>query len=241
MALVRISRALISDVEGQCNTMRQAEINDAPALTRQFDGRADPSAVLLATEKLWGEHLHLKHQMPSSWLKSADSLSVNTVYLHDDGHRETADSIGYDNIIVSVPPGTSLGYNYVNGKHTSVNVEVPYEMVEQATADPEHKYHLVCSRIMEVVEREKRNRKIVAAWNARTNQIKLFLNKCKSLNEAIKLWPEVKLYVPKSYIDTVETAVVRSQTAVRKERTLENVDTDGLTAAAIAAKLAGVI
>jgi hypothetical protein len=92
-----------------------------------------------------------------------------------------------------------------------------------------------------MVQYEQAVRKVRRAWGARRDQIVLFLSKCKSLNEAIKLWPEVRLYVPKLYIDTVEIPVVRAQPVVRKETVTEGLDSDGLTAAAIAAKLAGVL
>lgn len=241
MALVRISKQLITDVEGQCGIMRNAEIQEVAAPSATFDGSQDPAAAYLATEITWGEHLHLKHQMPASWLKHTTCVQLMTRYQHDDGHNELTQAISYAKVGIPVPPSTTMGYNYSTHEHNCLNVTVPYELVEQAAADESHRFHTVASAIMAMVNKEKRGRKINKAWEDRIGQIRTFLHKCKSLNEAIKLWPQIKLYVPKSYIDTVETPVVRSQAVVRKERTLENVDTDGLTAAAIAAKLAGVI
>jgi hypothetical protein len=64
-----------------------------------------------------------------------------------------------------------------------------------------------------------------------------FLGKCKSLNEALKLWPGVKMYIPREYIERVERKVERK---VREKEILEDTPVDTLTAAAIAARLSGI-
>lgn len=241
MALVRISKQLISDVEKQISIIRHAELREVADPDASFDGSQYPAAAYLATELAWGEHLHLKHQMPAEWVKQTSCVCFSTSYQHEDGHNETTSQVSYDGVKIPVPPGTTLGYNYRIGGHDNLSLQVPFDLVSTAASDPDHRFHTVASAVMAMVNKEKRARKITKAWSVRTAQITQFLNKCKSLNEAIKLWPLVKLYVPKDYIATVETPVVRPQNAVRKEKVMENVDTDGLTAAAIAAKLAGVI
>lgn len=235
MALVRISKQLIQEVEGRINQLRSAEINEFPRPASEVPPTPGVNPEPLATHILWGEHLHLKSLMPSDWVKKAIRPQFNTLYTHDDGHNERTAAVSFEGSNVPVPPGSTTGWN------GSVEVKVPYFMVEEAVADEQSPFHAVATRIMAVVEYEKRSRKVTKAWTERQQQIVMFLNKCKSLNEAIKLWPEIKLYVPKSYIDTVETPVIRPQNVVRKEKALENVDTEGLTAAAIAARLAGVM
>jgi hypothetical protein len=235
MALVRISRQLITEVEGRINHLRVAEVNATPAPSCEVRSFIGDGAEHLAAQILWGEHLHLKSQMPASWVNKAQTAAFETLYRHDDGHNETTAQVKFTGVGVAVPPGTSVGWE---GK---IVVRVPYSTIEEAAADDLHVHHIVARHVMAVVEREKSGRKIGKVWNDRQAQIVQFLNKCKSLNEAIKLWPQVKLYVPRNYIDTVETAVVRSPAVVRKEKVTEGLDSDGLTAAAIAARLAGVI
>lgn len=235
MALVRISKQLIQEVERCISNLRNAEINEVPRPSTEVQSGLGDGAEPLASYILWGEHLHLKSQMPSKWVQLAQRPQFTTRYTHDDGIDETTSSVTYVDASVPVPPGTNVGWS------SNVDVPVPFDLIREAAADETHRFHQVASQVMAVVSYEKRRRKVGKVWTERQQQIVMFLSKCKSLNEAIKLWPEVKLYVPKHYIETVETPVVRPQNVVRKERALENVDTDGLTAAAIAARLAGVI
>lgn len=235
MALVRISKDLINHVEGRISQLRHAEINEVPMPPTEFASTPGDGVEPLATQILWGEHLHLKSLMPGDWVRKAERIQFVTTYTHDDGRAETSAMVSFTGANVPVPPGVNLGWS------AGVTVPVPYDIVEQAVADEQSTFHKAARKVMDIVEREKHGRKVTKAWTERQQQIVLFLNKCKSLNEAIKLWPEVKLYVPQHFIATVETPVVRSQAVVRKERVMENVDTDGLTAAAIAARLAGVI
>jgi hypothetical protein len=235
MALVRISKLLITEVEGRISHLRAAEVDATPAPSFEVQSFIGDGVEPLATQILWGEHLHLKSQMPTSWVNKASTVAFETLYRHDDGHNETTAHVKFAKACVPVPPGTSVGWE------AKIVVRVPYSDIEAAAADDLHIHHTVARHVMAVVEREKAERKIRKVWNDRQAQIVQFLLKCKSLNEAIKLWPQVKLYVPSHYIDTVETAVVRLPVVVRKEKVTEGLDSDGLTAAAIAARLAGVI
>lgn len=42
-------------------------------------------------------------------------------------------------------------------------------------------------------------------WGGIADQVDKFLAACKSLNEALKLWPDVAAYVPKNYLDRVNS------------------------------------
>lgn len=234
MALVRISKQLIQDVESRIRDLRNAEVNEVPRPPTELQAATGDGVEPLATHVLWGEHLHLKSQMPSDWVKRAKRPQFNTLYTHDSGTPERTCSITFEGADVPVPPGMNVGYN------STVAVQVPYFLIEEAVVDERSPFHTVATRIMDMVNHEKRARKINQVWTGRQGQITLFLNKCKSLNEAIKLWPEIQLYVPRSYINTVEALVVRAP-VTRKEQVLTDVNTDDLTAAAIAAKLAGVL
>jgi CRISPR/Cas system-associated protein Cas5 (RAMP superfamily) len=76
---------------------------------------------------------------------------------------------------------------------------------------------------------------IDSRWAKVEADITEFLKKCKSLNEAVKLFPNVTMYIHSEDMERLNRKVER--TAQRKA-IVEAVDTEGLTAAAIAAKLA---
>jgi hypothetical protein len=77
------------------------------------------------------------------------------------------------------------------------------------------------------------------AINARWEKIKVdideFLQKCKSLNEAVKLFPGVRMYI---HYDDRERLDRKLERPAQRAKIVESYDTEGLTAAAIAAKLA---
>ena len=92
--------------------------------------------------------------------------------------------------------------------------------------------------ILEQLAEKEIRTTIQEKWDKVNKDIQAFLSKCKSLNEALRLWPALKVYVPEEYIDRVNHKVERRQ---RETEIIESVDIGELTAAAIAAKLSGVV
>jgi hypothetical protein len=74
-----------------------------------------------------------------------------------------------------------------------------------------------------------------ARWAKVSDDISEFLKKCKSLNEAVKLFPGVRMYISAEDAERLDRKVERQS---QRKLIVESYDTDGLTAAAIAAKLA---
>jgi hypothetical protein len=91
--------------------------------------------------------------------------------------------------------------------------------------------------VLNYLDRVELNAEIKARWAKVEGDIMAFLGKCKSLNEALKLWPGVKMYIPREYIERVERKVERK---VREKEILDDTPVDTLTAAAIAARLSGI-
>jgi ribosomal protein L35AE/L33A len=75
---------------------------------------------------------------------------------------------------------------------------------------------------------------IDARWAKIETDIVEFLNKCKSLNEAAKLVPNVVMYIHSDDMERLNRKVERQS---QRKAIVQSVDTEGLTAAAIAAKL----
>lgn len=78
---------------------------------------------------------------------------------------------------------------------------------------------------------------IMTRWEKIGTDVTDFLEKCKSLNEAIKLLPGVRMYVDRDDIARMEKKVQR---APRTELAAD-IDGDGITAAAVAARLVSSI
>jgi sugar-specific transcriptional regulator TrmB len=80
---------------------------------------------------------------------------------------------------------------------------------------------------------------IEARWLKVRKQIVNFLKSCKSLNEALKLWPDVRIYIPDEFIKRVERKVEREVSISKAASALANVDTDAAISAAMTARLMG--
>jgi uncharacterized protein with von Willebrand factor type A (vWA) domain len=82
---------------------------------------------------------------------------------------------------------------------------------------------------------------INSRWKKVQNDVSKFLESCKSLNEAVKLWPDIKLYVPEQYLKRLNESVAREkkqQEANAALEALQSIDTDFAVAAAVGARLA---
>jgi hypothetical protein len=73
-------------------------------------------------------------------------------------------------------------------------------------------------------------------WDGVQTQVNQFLNKCKSLNEALKLFPEIAAYIPTELIEkTKEKAGPRIK--ADQAAKIEGLDKDSLITAAIIARI----
>ena len=75
-------------------------------------------------------------------------------------------------------------------------------------------------------------------WKVVESKVKEFLHSCKSLNEAVKTWPDVVMYVDK---EDVERMGVKREKARESEalKALAAMDTDALVGAAVIARMSG--
>lgn len=75
-------------------------------------------------------------------------------------------------------------------------------------------------------------------WDHVREKVVGFLYSCKSLNEALKLWPEVEVYVHKD--DIARTQVKREKPAESKAlEALKSIDVEAMQSAAVIARLSG--
>lgn len=218
MAYVAISQALINSVQKSINDLCSKEKDTRPSPPSQEHAQHnDPSIVRLA----WGDHLHLRDQMPSEWKVEVNRLNVRIGYAIEGQEREFSTSFTYAlNDKLEVPNDTRSHSYY--GFDVRGVTEGDYRLT-QAARD-----YVDCMRFYELTDIKWRNVK---------NQVTDYLNASKSLNEALKLWPALALYVPDQYIDKVNTNVKREKVLSKAEEVLARISTDELTAAAVAAKL----
>lgn len=223
MALVRISKQLIEDIRNRIRVMSDAEQKNIEIPPTAWNASVRTDVQEFVTACKWGDKLHLKEQMPHHWLAHAKNVEITVKYSTP---SPRAVEISYTDMALALPPGTNLNWN-----STLQLVVRPEDLPELSQLKAEvEALHAALEQRAEIAK----------AWISRRDDIVKFLEKCKSLNEALKLWPGIKLYVPTSYIETIERKVERA-TPEKRAEVVATIDTDGLTAAAIAAKLAGVL
>ena len=211
MAYVAISGELKTSVKEQIRNLERKDVGAIPDV---------PSSVSLDTipedlkDKVWGKHRHLEAMMPKDWKVYRDDLTLKVKFVSDDSivHNTTFE-VMFKGDTLPCPPNTRP-YSF------AVEVDEYYPMVAE--------YLVYRKKVAEVETR----------WNKVKVDVMKFLENCKSLNEAIKLWPDIRIYIPKQYIERIEKKAERAVSNTSALDILKGIDTDGAVAAAIGARLA---
>jgi hypothetical protein len=218
MATVGITKELRDRTKAVIDVMRKAERrNDIPEMEKDIT----VDASHLYNLGMWGAHIHLINQTPKDWLLKETDAPIFLVGDDENGAR-----------INTVARFTGMKDAYKRPTNSYYSRLESTLTIDQLRAMPE-----------ETVGRTELLKRwddaiIAIAIDARWEKIKVevdqFLTKCKSLNEAVKLFPGVRMYIDSDDIERLERKLERPS---QRKAIVHGVDTDGLTAAAIAAKL----
>jgi hypothetical protein len=220
MATVGITKELISRVKQKINGMRRAERNsDVPDIEKTIT----IDASQLYNTGCWGaQHVHLIAQIPKDWLSRMEEATISIKGTLDDG-RDLSTSVRFNGMKSAYARPRDSYYNRTDSELTIEYVRsLPEETVGRA----------------ELLQRWDES--IIALgidmrWAKVEEDITEFLQKCKTLNEAVKLFPGVRMYIHYEDIERLERKLERP---TQRAKIVADMDTEGLTAAAIAAKLA---
>ena len=209
MAFVGISRDFKDRVERKINNMRNAELKtlgDQPKVT------LSPNTPFILN-LVWGEHLHLKAQIPENWKGREESVALKYLFEHESEKYAYAFDVSLTDKL-ETPPSF---YRY---SHMEVAKGIP----ELATIETYYtSYHEITLR-----------------WQTVKSKIINFLDSCKSANEAVKLWPDVKMYFDADDIDRLERKVERAGSPQSQAaQVLSSMDLGELQSAAVIARLSG--
>jgi len=220
MATVYITKELITRVQSVIEKMRMAErASDLP----NIDKNCSVDASQLYNIGCWGaEHVHLKDIIPKNWMQEITEANVSVRGTLEDG-SEIKTSIRFTGMTMAYQrPAT----DYWN-RSTS---ELTLDQLRALPEDMPGRAELLQRWDDAVLEFA-----LIARWKKVSDDISNFLKKCKSLNEAVKLFPGVRMYIDRVDVERLDRKIERQS---QRKQIVESVDTEGLTAAAIAAKLA---
>lgn len=186
-----------------------------------------PSDHPVVNKAIWGEHEHLREQMPSAWLEKLEPSSYDrTVTLRlrtrvDDKelHAHNEKWIQIDVCLhgerdIFVPPKCS--------RYSTFEVA--------ANISPE---------VKEFFDKKIEETKFEYKWLKIKHDVQRFMSSNKSLNAALKAWPELRAFIPSEYLERVDRKPERkAQQQAEAERKLAEIDREGAVAAATLAALA---
>jgi hypothetical protein len=82
---------------------------------------------------------------------------------------------------------------------------------------------------------------VASKWSQIKDKVITFFRSCKSVNEAIKLWPDVRMYIPTEYMERVERKAARGPGSGPSDAmsVLATMNLEEIQAAAVVARLSG--
>jgi hypothetical protein len=220
MATVGITKELINRVKTKINGMRKAErANDLPDIDKNYS----IDASTLYNIGCWGaDNVHLLESIPKDWLSKSPDANV-TIHGWTDEAVHLKTSVRFNGMMFAYQRPRDNHYNRADS-------ELSLDQVRAFPEETPGRAELLQRWGDAVIEKAIDDR-----WAKVEADITEFLNKCKTLNEAVKLFPGVRMYIHYEDIERLDRKLERP---TQRAKIVEDMDTEGLTAAAIAAKLA---
>lgn len=215
MAYVAISNNLMNSTMDNIMKMNSKDKSSLADIPNDIQLNADDQ---LATEMSWGTNKHLRSVIPEDWTQTVRNIYVR-IEVPDDNKPWTTDFyIRAKSDPFRVPNLRSNGYDSI-----TTHIKADHSFAQTVAAR-----HL---------DAQKQMREIDNKWAKIKSEVREFLNASKSLNEALKLWPALALYIDKEYIERVNTNAKREATVSKAAQILAGINTDNITAAAVSARL----
>lgn len=206
---VGITGELLRGVRRRIAGMSTKEINSLGEQPVVFVNESDIEAMV------WGEYLHLKSQIPEHWMcQIAEVCGKVVCTLHcGDLHEQYFTASLVDGLRMWAPPNLVCSHQ----RFDLSELPAMKPLIVWATA---------------MAEADKR-------WTEVEAQVTEFLSKCKSLNEALKLYPDLSVYIPEGALKKVaeKREVSTKEIISAAKEALQSIDTDQLRAAAAIARM----
>lgn len=175
-----------------------------------------PRSHPIVAKLLWGEHEHLLKLMPSEWCEklSTDKFEVRLQSKAPGTENWTrVDVIITGNKEIVAPPGFN---------RYRVNT-VPRD---------------ICPEIRGYFDLAIKEQDFNTKWQKIKSDVRVFLESNKSLNAAIKAWPELRTYIPPQYLNRVDAKPERKAQQEKAAQALAEIDREGAVTAATIVTLA---
>lgn len=231
MSYVAVSRGLIHSVRHKIKEMSRREVErECPLLDSDF--KADITDLFMYIS--WRSYKEtMLPLMPKSWLKHTKYPYVRVV---EDSCADAVAAFAEVNDAQDVARKRLLLPEEVTprpncGNWFDDNCITLSELESIAHTYPNGQLFL------DSIHQANTAREIQLKWDKVSRQVIDYLEACKSINEAVKLMPNIKLYLDKDVIERLERKSERSG----DKPAVIPIPTQDVTAAAMAAKLTGLL
>jgi hypothetical protein len=202
------------------NAMLQAELTALPNSNARENVLADPVFTRLLTTILWGEYLDLEPRLSKFNRESSVRIRIDLV----------------------APNGDRATYEVRKG------IKVPcFALADRySQADPITHDKLIANGATNIpsfntwVEYETRRLECTTRWAGIIKQVTEFVKAAKSINEAVKLWPDLRRYLDDETRERLDKKIERSATAASEAAALlSKLDTETINTSTVIARMSG--
>lgn len=212
---VRISQELLSEVRSQINNMRQADCKLNLGQPNLDALMVIDSGCKQLSDIVWGEHVHLRDQMPPQWMKD---------------------------ICKDYNPHIWVSINFEKPLKFRVNIKgkTPFFMPPRTSSgsDFDVDKSKVTGELAALVDIHNQHDELVLKWQKIQNDVITYLKSAKSLNSALKNWADLKAFIPSDYLERVAAKPERTAERKKAEEMLASIDRNLAVTNATLVKLA---
>lgn len=229
MAHVRITQAMLKQVESKIDRMRSVEIGKYTPADNTFNNEyPDINALTKEAERMaWEEAPHLQGQLPEGWCQVVREVSIQFLTESDDGTGLRCVGRGINSRL------------YVGNRNDKMTIPAGRGSInKELTAETRAKYPLLCEKVDALMAWGEKKKAITERYRDLTKQVLNVLEASKSLNAALKAVPQLALYCESSWIDAVNKKVTRAKKD-SPDTDMPHIDVDMMVATAIAHRMGG--
>jgi hypothetical protein len=226
MAYVGIGDRLIHDVASKINNVCEAEI-EARNLTIEPIDTSSISNWLI--DKMWLGKQELISHVPAEWVSKTDKFDCRFVLASE------GDTV----VELKNKP-------YIGVVRFDAQTDIPVPLYTKSDYRPDvyvpiYEGEVLPETVQGWIDSVAARQDISMRWREVRNNVTAYLKNCKSLNEALKLWPYLRSYIPSEYLERVDRKSTKSEAEASKaEEFLKGIDVDSVQASAVMARLSGV-
>jgi hypothetical protein len=211
MSLVRITNDLIDEVAAKVSDTSASVFKTSIAPNDPMRVAANVDTLFgVADRQIWAPYATLRSQLPGHWFVRVPRVDVHVIH---DGLKLR--EIQLDRELLAPPDTQSYGF---------LDINIPSRDVPAELFDALQAYFVSCDDHAE-------------KFKSVSEQLRKFLRSHKSLNAALKAYPDLALYVPPAYIERVNRKDQRPGAVAREEEVQPAIDRDMITSLGVVGAL----